>query len=284
MRKRILAIFAHPDDEAFGVGGTLARCAAEGHAVELVSATRGEAGEISDDRLATAERLGEVREQELRCAAKALGIQAVHFLDYCDSGMDGTDLNRSPLSFVNADAHQVQSKLVEIMRQFRPEVVITFEPNGGYGHPDHIAIHQHTVKAVDLAADERAWPGLGAAHRAERLFFTGIPQSFFAGLRETMERLGLDASDLAWLEKAQPDAWEAQINFAVDVSAYVDAKWRALECHATQFGPQNLFRRVPAGEMRQLMSVEYFWMARPDAPSGQLYPDLLADFSIASSI
>jgi len=276
MKKRILAVFAHPDDEAFGVGGTLARYAAEGHDVELVSATRGEAGEIADSKLATVETLGEVREKELRCAAQTLGVKKVHFLDFCDSGMDGTELNRSAISFVNADPAQVQMKLIEIMREFKPDAVITFEPNGGYGHPDHIAIHHHTVSAFHAAAASDMLPGLGEAHQAERLFFTAIPRSFFVELREQIHQAGLDASDYDWLDQEHLAEWESQINVEIEVSTFVETKWQALKCHATQFGPENLFRRLPEEEMRKLIGREFFSLAWPPAQTEARFTDLFA--------
>jgi len=280
MQKRILAIFAHPDDEAFGVGGTLARYAAQGYEIELVSATRGEAGEISDSKLATPETLGTVRERELLCAAQVLGIRKVHFLDFCDSGMDGADLNHNPVSFVNADPAQVQIKLIEIIRGFKPHAVITFEPNGGYGHPDHIAIHHHTVNAFHAAASLTMLPGAGEPHQTERLFYTGIPRSFFVKLREQIELLGLDASDYDWLEQGHLAEWENQINVELDVSDYIDLKWRALTCHATQFGPENLFRRLPEATMRKLIGHETFSLAWPIAPAGKMLTDLFEEFQI----
>ncbi len=176
MEHSLLAVFAHPDDEAFGTGGTLARYAGEGVAVTLVCATRGEAGEIAEGTGATPETLGEVRENELRCAAETMGVRDVVFLGYCDSGMAGTPENRHPNTFVNTPAEDVVRQLVAIIRRLRPEVVVTFEPNGGYGHPDHIAIHKHTVAAFQAAADSANDPS--SAHRGRRRAFI-TPRSAF---------------------------------------------------------------------------------------------------------
>src|ERR671932_2725290 len=125
--RSLLALFAHPDDEAFGSGGTLARYAAEGVAVALVCATRGEVGEIADPALATPETLGDVREAELRCAARALGVGELLFLGYRDSGMAGTPTNEDPRALARAPAEEVVARLVGIIRRLRPQVLVTFD-------------------------------------------------------------------------------------------------------------------------------------------------------------
>ena len=154
----LLAIFAHPDDEAFGTGGTLSHYATSGYRVVLACATRGEAGEIADPTLANPESLGDVREAELRCSAHTMGFDEVLFLDYCDSGMDGTDMNKDRTAYINAPDEEVVRKLVEIIRDVKPDVVLTFEPYGIYGHPDHMAIHRHAVAAFHAAADVKQFP------------------------------------------------------------------------------------------------------------------------------
>ncbi len=195
MEHSLLAVYAHPDDEAFGTGGTIARYAGEGVKTYLVCATRGEVGEISDPSLATPETLGQVREGELRCAAETMGVAELIFLDYRDSGMAGTDENRDPRAFINAPADEVIATLVTIIRRLRPQVVATFEPNGGYGHPDHIAIHRHTVAAFHAAGDGQYRPELGQSWQASRLFYTAIPRSFFIEMRQQLEALGEDTSE-----------------------------------------------------------------------------------------
>ncbi len=187
----LMAVFAHPDDESFGIGGTLARYGAEpGTRVVLVCATRGEAGEISDPGLATPERLGEVREAELGCAAGALGIDDIYFLGYRDSGMAGTPENRHPQALTMADSEEGVGKIVAHIRRERPDVVVTFDENGGYGHPDHIAIHHMTKAAFAAAADPAQYPqqiqaGL-APHQAQKLNYTAIPRRFFRAQVEKM--------------------------------------------------------------------------------------------------
>lgn len=276
MEHSLMAIYAHPDDEAFGTGGTISRYASEGVKVYLVSATRGEVGEISDPSLATPETLGCVREDELRCAAKTMGVTQLVFLDYHNSGMAGTPENQDPRAFVNAQAEEVVPLLVSLIRSLRPEVIVTFEPNGGYGHPDHIAIHKHTVAAFRAAADPTCSPGLGAPWQAKRLFYTAIPHSFFEDMRQQMTDLGLDTQDLVDLDDPSLRWPDEAINVHLDVSHSVELKWQALQCHRTQFGPGNLFRRLPEERVKKLMSKEYFALAWPEPGAGLQLPDLFA--------
>ncbi len=272
----LLAVFAHPDDEAFGTGGTLARYAAEGVKVYLVCATRGEVGEISDPNYATPETLGEVREGELRCAAEKIGVSELIFLGYRDSGMAGTPENQDPHAFINAPAGEVVARLVGILRRLRPQVVATFEPFGGYGHPDHIAIHRHTVAAFHAAADPNQYPGQGPAWQAMRLFYTAIPRSFFLRMRSEMQNLGIDTSDLSDFDNPSRGWPDDKINVRLDVSPSVDSKWEALNCHRTQFGPGNLFHRLPEDKVKAMMSTEFFSLAWPEPGPGLSLPGLFA--------
>ncbi len=276
MEHSLMAIYAHPDDEAFGTGGTISRYASEGVKVYLVSATRGEVGEISDPALATPETLGCVREDELRCAAETMGVAQLVFLDYRDSGMAGTPENQDRRAFVNAPAEEVVPRLVSLIRSLRPEVIMTFEPNGGYGHPDHIAIHKHTVAAFHAAADPTCYPELGAPWQAKRLFYTAIPHSFFEDMRRQMTELGLDTQDLVGLDDPKLRWPDEAVNVRLDVSHSVDLKWQALQCHRTQFGPGNLFRRLPEERVKKLMSKEYFALAWPEPAAGLQLPDLFS--------
>jgi N-acetyl-1-D-myo-inositol-2-amino-2-deoxy-alpha-D-glucopyranoside deacetylase len=272
----LLASFAHPDDEAFGTGGTLAHYAAKGVRVALVCATRGEAGGIAEPGLATPETLGEVRTSELQCAARTLGVAEVVFLDYRDSGMEGSPDNNHPRAFVNAAADEVIARLVGVIRRLRPQVVVTFEPNGGYGHPDHIAIHRHSAAAFHAAADPARYPDQGPVWRATRLFYTAIPRSFFLEMRDRLAVLGVDTSDFDRFEEGGAGWPDDQVHVALDVSDAIEAKWAALECHRTQFGPDNLFRRLPDEMMKQIMSREHFALAWPQPAPGLRLADLFA--------
>lgn len=264
MEQSILVVFAHPDDEAFGTGGTMAKYASAGVRTTLVCATRGEVGEIADPSLATPDTLPSVREKELMCSAEKLGVEKVIFLGYRDSGMDGTPENEHPEAFMRADRDEVVERLVEIIREVKPHIVITFEPNGGYGHPDHIAIHQHTVTAFHKAALRDYNSHLGEAWQAERLIYTAIPKSFFIELRSRLRDLGEDTSDLDQFE-GDDNFWSDDlVDVEIDVSEVIEKKWSALHCHQTQFGPDNLFRRLPDNEAKELMSREYFAIAWPE--------------------
>jgi mycothiol S-conjugate amidase len=272
VQRTLLAVFAHPDDEAFGCGGTLAREAANGTQVILVCATRGEMGEISDPALATPDTLGNVREAELRNAAQVLGLQSVRFLPYRDSGMAGTADNKHPDAFANAPAEQVVDQLVQIIREAEPQIIITFDPDGGYGHPDHIAAHRHTVAAFHAAADARRAPG--PPWRADRLFYAVTPRGMFNRMRDLLAAAGEDTGDLDQFAEAGLGWPDDRVNVTIDVSATLDAKWAALNAHRTQFGADNPFRRLPEADVRALISREYFVLADPPLPDGSRLADL----------
>ncbi len=269
MTHSLFAVFAHPDDEAFGTGATMAHYAAHGTHVTLVCTTNGDVGEIADPALATPDTLWQVRQDELRCAAGLLGVHEVVFLGYRDSGMQGTPENQDPRAFVNAPADEVVERLVRLIRSRQPEVVVTFDPTGGYGHPDHIAAHLHTVAAFHAAGDPARFPAAGPAWQPERLFYTVIPRSFWEQMIAQLRAVGEDVS--GWesdLEEAAGLMVE-EITVAHVLPDTVDAKLAALACHATQFGPDNPFRKLPAPVVRELMSQEYFALAWPEG-SGRL--------------
>ena len=148
-RLSVLACFAHPDDEGFASGGLLAMLAAGGARVTLVCATNGDVGEISDPSLATPENLWQVRQQELRSAMAITGVADLRFLNYRDSGMDGTDDNRHPNAYCNADAGVVVDNLAGVIAEVNAHVVLTHDPSGGYGHPDHKTMCAHATAAVE---------------------------------------------------------------------------------------------------------------------------------------
>lgn len=268
LQPSLLAIYAHPDDEAFSVGGTVAQYAANGICTYLVCATRGEVGGISDPDLATPETLGQVREAELRCAAETMGIAELIFLNYRDSGMAGTAENAHPQALINAPAEQVVHELVSIIRRLRPNVITTFEPNGGYGHPDHIAIHQRTVSAFHLAADPGYAPEVGEPWQVNRLFYSVIPRSFIMEFQEQLRAHGVKTDELDVFTEIEDSIPEDAINLVIDIANTVNDKWDALNCHRTQFGPDNLFRLLPEDVVKKMISREYFSLAWPVPPSG----------------
>lgn len=279
-RQSLLAIFAHPDDESFTVAGTLARYTSQGVEVSLICATRGEAGEIADPALANPDNLGKVRENELRRAGEILGLKEIIFLGYRDSGMAGTEANNHPDAFVNTPAYQVVPKLVQEIRRLRPQVVVTFEPGGGYGHPDHLTIHHATVAAVQAAAAASFRSDLGQAWQVQRLFYTSLPRSFFVKLNERMIMTGVDNSEIDEILNQQDRAFwqDGDVDVVMDVNGFIDRKLAAIHCHQTQVGPDNRFMQLPELELQDLWSQEYFALAWPKAKD-QTLTDLFPDAS-----
>jgi LmbE family N-acetylglucosaminyl deacetylase len=281
-QQTLLAVFAHPDDESFGIGGTLAKYAAEGVHVVLVCATMGEAGEIKDPGLGTVEQLAEIRERELRCACDVLGISELHLLGYRDSGMAGSPDNDDPRSLVQAHPAEVVGKIVRVMRQVRPQVVATFEEGGGYGHPDHMAMHRHTVAAFKAAGDPSQYSedlimGL-KPHLPQKLYFTALPRRFFRGLAQHLKAMGFDLSrfgDFDWESMGVPDE---MCTTEIDVSAYVDIKLEAFQCHRSQLSPDSPFSLIPPEMQHDFMSTECFCLAGSRLGPGQgPETDLFAD-------
>ncbi len=219
-------------------------------------------------QLATPETLAKVREGELRCAAQAMGIGEPIFLGYRDSGMDGTPENQHPDAFINVEARDVVGRLVQIIRDARPQVVVTFDETGGYGHPDHIAIWRHTHAAVEAAADSGRFPSGGKPWQVGRVAYAVFPRSFFDRMREKLVELGEDTSELDAFAELGIGFPEEQIHAIVDVSSFVDQKFAAIECHKTQFGGDNFFSRVGEDEMRRMMSREYFSFGWPEPTVG----------------
>ncbi len=278
----LLGIYAHPDDEILGPGGALARYAASGARVGLVIATRGEAGEIARPGTATPETLPQVREQEMRCSARALGIHDLIFLGYRDSGMAGTPENDHPDALVNAPDAEAAGRLVAIIRRLRPHVVLTFEPYGGYGHPDHIAINRHTLAALRAAADPRQYPGAGEPWRVARLFYPLLPDELILEMKARVAAAGGDISGYDELVDGRRAAGvpNYEAHAVLDVSAFNEQKWAAWNCHQTQFGPNSRFRRLPDSEMQELLSREYFNLAQPEPEPGLRLDDLFAGLDV----
>jgi len=263
----ILAIFAHPDDELLS-GGTLARYAASGARVVLACAT-GEVGEISEPHLATRETLGAVRAEELHNAVTALGFSELRFLGFRDSGMVGTSENNDPRSLHSFDPQAATERFTALLRDIQPDVVVTHDPTGGYGHPDHIAVYRYTTAAFDALSD-------GPLH-ASRLFYGVMARSFFEQMGEAMKAAGIDTQPF----NNRPDGVplgisDEEITTSIDVSAQQAAKFTAFEAHRTQFGPQNPMRKMPDELRATMFAKEYFILVRPTPPAGFHSTDLLA--------
>ncbi len=274
--KRLLAVLAHPDDET-AIAGTLAHYAELGAAVGLVCATKGEAGEISDPTLATPENLAEVRERELRCSCDLIGVRQLFMLGYCDSGMEGTAENEKPTAFIRAPAADVQRKLVRIFRDFKPDAVITFEPFGWYGHPDHIAAGKHASEAFHLCSSPEAFPDLGEPWRPQRLYHALIPRSHFKKIVVFARQEGIDLGGIDNFSVDEPDPLEERISHQLDVYHKLDLKDRCMGCHKTQFGDDHLFQRLPKDIRHDLWRCEHYIQASPAVQKGQrLSADLFA--------
>jgi LmbE family N-acetylglucosaminyl deacetylase len=257
--KRILGIFAHPDDEGMMSGSLLeySTCDVE---TGLVCATRGEVGEIADPALATPENLGEVREGEMRAAAEVLGVHNLWFLGYRDSGMAGTPENQDPRSFAQASAAEVVGKLVGIIRQFRPQVLVTFDETGGYGHPDHIAIYRHTTSAFYAAADAAQYPEFGPAHMVSKLYYSAFPRSFVRQIGEWMQSQKYEGS-FRNLDPEKLGIPDELISVRLDVERWLETKARSWSMHRTQMNPNNPIAQLPEEIQRKWRRYEYFQLA-----------------------
>lgn len=249
----LLLVHAHPDDEVFSTGGTIAIALAEGRRVDLVVCTGGEEGEIHDPDLDPAEaqpRLREIRAAELQCALMALSAGAaapdllhLHLLGHRDSGMMGTPPNDRPDAFWQADLEQATEAVVRIVREARPAVAIHYDETGGYGHPDHIQAHRIAVAATAAAADGSRYPTAGPPHRVDKRYETAFGSNTWLDLMLAMRERGiplpwgydtvLDSEDGAETND-RPGTVEPAVTTTVDVSACLAAKQRAMTCHRTQ--------------------------------------------------
>lgn len=254
--KRLLGVFAHPDDEGM-MGGALLQYNTLGVETGLVYATRGEVGEISDPALATPETLGRVREQEMRAAAQALNVNQLWFLDYRDSGMDGTAENQDARAFIQANPAEVVGKLVAIIREFRPQVMVTFDETGGYGHPDHIAIYRYTTVAYHAAADGVQYPELGPAHAVSKLYYSSFPRSAIRMMGDWMREQTFDD----WFTRLDPEQFgmpDDLITVRLNVEQWQEAKARSWAMHRTQANSNAAMALMPEALQRKWQSQECF--------------------------
>lgn len=225
---RLMCVLAHPDDESLGVGGTLAKYAGEGVETYLVTATRGERGRFGDAvEKPPMNLIGETRERELRTAAKVLGIREVSFLDYIDGDLD------------QAEPREATARIVRHIRRVRPHVVITFAPDGAYGHIDHIAISQLTLAAVVSAADTGYQNGEPQeAHRVSKLYFMAWTKTKWAAYQDAFKDLKYNVDGVERRAEPWPD-WE--ITTEVDTRAHWKTVWEAVNCHQTQL---TIYRKL----------------------------------------
>ena len=218
----LVAILAHPDDEAFGTGGTLTKYAHEGVDVHLVVATRGEAGRAVNPEVTPTHPISLLREQELRCACACFGITQLHLLGY----MDGQTAVVPPSEAVY--------KIVKLLRQLKPQVVLSFGPEGIYGHFDHLAIHRWTTAAVELAAEKDRWPDIGPIHQVEKFYHRAMPQQQVDQMKEMSGRaaVSMDGIPFPFIGYSME-----QITTVIDTRPYIQTKLKGIRCYASQINP-----------------------------------------------
>ncbi|GCE25781.1 hypothetical protein KDA_12650 [Dictyobacter alpinus] len=257
--KRLLGVFAHPDDEGL-ISGALLKYQGLGIETGLVYATRGEVGETSDSILTAPNNLGEIREGEMRDAAEVLQVQKLWFLGYRDSGMPGTAANQDPEAFINASAAEVIGKLVGIIREFRPQVVITFDESGGYGHPDHIAIYKSTIGAFHAAADSALYPEMGPAFSAAKLYYTSYSRRQVMMMSEWIQDQAFD-NVFKNLDLEHSGFDDDQISVLLDVENWQLAKKQSWDMHRSEVDTVLPIIRLPRELQRKWRSTEYFQLA-----------------------
>ncbi len=257
----LLAFHAHPDDEVTSTGGTLARYAAEGEQVVVVTATDGAEGEVHnyEDPEPVKARLGEVRAEELAKALAILGVQHSEFLGYRDSGMMGDPANDHPDSFWQADFQEATKRLVHLIRKHQPEVMVVYDPFGGYGHPDHINVHRVGVAAFYQCRDLARFPLADGDEewQPQKLYWTAWPRSRVRAFAEVRHREG-QISDEEY-ERARNGGYpDESINAWISVERHWQQKEDAWRAHRTQI-PEDWFAfQVPAEQRPKVFGSEAF--------------------------
>jgi LmbE family N-acetylglucosaminyl deacetylase len=250
---KLLAVLAHPDDESLGVGGTLAKYAAEDVDVCLLTATRGDGGRFAghrpdDHRHPGPAALARIRETELRAAASVLGVRDVAVLEYRDQHLD------------RADPRQAIADIARHLRRVRPDVVVTFGPDGAYGHPDHVAISQFTTAAIVAASDPSSANGDGAAspHAVSKLYYIAWPASTWAAYQAAFRKLvsivdGVERQATPW-----PD-WA--ITTVIDTRDRWQTVWQAVSCHASQISGYERLKELSPAHHEALWGCQSFYRA-----------------------
>jgi LmbE family N-acetylglucosaminyl deacetylase len=259
----LMAVHAHPDDEVIATGGVLAKAADQGIRTVVVTCTNGEEGDgpggiKPDDPAHDAASVATLRLKELQESCSILGVARVELLGYRDSGMDGWVGNQHADAFANVPVEVAAARLVELMKQYRPQVVIAYDENGGYGHPDHIQAHRVAVAAAE------------ASDIPEKLYYSAFPRSAFARFRQRLQEAGLDPVELGFdpppdqpaeVEESTFGVPDEMIDTTVDVTAYADRKRRALMAHGSQTD-NSFFNRLPAKGFEVAFGQETFIRVR----------------------
>ncbi|MCL4394312.1 MAG: PIG-L family deacetylase, partial [Chloroflexi bacterium] len=259
--RRLLAVFAHPDDE-LSAGGTLAHYAREGASAHLVCATRGEVGEAPPD-LKGFTSVGEMREDELQCACNVLGLTSVSFLGYRDSGMPGSADNSHPQALAAAPTAIVARQVAGYIRRLKPQVVITFDPIGGYRHPDHLAIHNATVQAFRLAGDSSADVEGLPPHQPAKLYYTTFSRRLIRNAVRVLRLLGRDPSHFGKnkdVDLASLVSVDYPVHARISVRDVAAQKEHAAACHSSQLegmggGAARLLQRLFTGDETYMRAV-----------------------------
>ncbi len=281
-RQVLISVLAHPDDESFGMGGTLAKYARNGVEVHLICATRGEAGEVPPAYRQREEPIGVLRESELHCAADQLGITQVHFLEYRDSGMSGSPDNQHPRALANAPTAEVAAKILRIMEEVEAQVVLTFDPIGGYYHPDHIAIHKAAKEAFFKARDQHTSNPV-SSWQPEKLYYHTISKRYIRYNVRLLRLLGKDPSK--WGKNKDIDLTrlvvdDFPVQARIDYRGVRKQKQAAASCHVSQ-GGAGLFRGIRTWIFRLfgLGFEDEFMRAYPPPEEGLVERDLFSGLS-----
>jgi N-acetyl-1-D-myo-inositol-2-amino-2-deoxy-alpha-D-glucopyranoside deacetylase len=262
--KTLVAIFAHPDDESFGIGGTLALYAHGGVSTYYLCGTRGESGTVDPEMMQGYSDIAELRSNELECASHELGLAGVRYLNYRDSGMLGSEDNRHENSLFGAATDQVAERIMAHLQELQPDVVITHDQFGGYGHPDHIKLHQATVRAYELlygyklgAPATAVKPGV----KVPRLYVTAFSRGFLKTAVRLLPLVGQDPRKFGRnkdIDLVQISSWFVPITTSINVKTYIPAKERASACHLSQRPPTQQGNWIARLAFRRAQNLETF--------------------------
>jgi N-acetyl-1-D-myo-inositol-2-amino-2-deoxy-alpha-D-glucopyranoside deacetylase len=289
--RRLLLVHAHPDDESINNGATMARYAAEGALVTLVTCTLGEEGEVIPPGLAhlapdREDRLGPHRAGELAAAMAELGVTDHRFLGgpgrFRDSGMRGVEQNERPGAFWNTPVDEAAPYLVEIVRETRPQVLVTYDPDGGYGHPDHIQAHRVAMRAADLAADPAYRPDLGPVHTIAKIYWNRVPRPVLEAGFARLRAEGSAFPAVAALSDVPGVVDEDRVTAEIGGHpAYAARKTAAMAAHATQVAVDGPFFALSNDLGQPILTTEYYELVRgaSGAPAGERETDLFAGVS-----
>lgn len=284
--RRLLISYAHPDDESFGLGGLIARYVKEGIEVYLICATNGDVGTVAPEMLEGYNSIAELRLAELDCASEYLGLAGVYKLGFKDSGMIGSETSQDPTCLWQAPQEVVTRRVVEVIREVKPQVVITFNKYGGYGHPDHIAIQRATLEAFQLAGDVTYVTEGHAPYKPKKLYYSNPAKR---QLQYGILLMRLRGQDPRRLGKNKDIDMQKIIdnieqNHAyVDVSAYFEQWDTASNCHTSQLG--GTFSRLPLWIRKMTSAQQGFTRIYPEARANEaLEHDLFAGVDANAAI